>query len=460
MRDGPLNLLISKLYGYLLMLPISNNSKELHRFNLHLASTQDDVDKLNKKFYGRFNFPWYPSSLSKYREQSFWINALNQDVGSWNHSRISNDAKIWVAGCGTNQAVITALKYPHSQILGTDISTESLAAARQLAEQLGVENLTLEDKSLNHTSYEDEFDLIICTGVIHHNMDPSIPLKGLRKALKKNGVLELFVYNYYDRITTTAFQKAIRMMCQNSPENSNGNVIDQELSLTSAIIKNSVESCSTLMAGFLDNYKNTHEADLADALLQPVEHSYTVESFNDLVETCDLEILANCINQWDKARNNLSWNLKFQDKELAEQYEQLPDLTRWKICNLLKLEESPHVWFYVQRTDSDYTVKSEKQICQTFLDTTFKKSSAEFDLYIKSNDNHFVCTEKSMSFPQPESPTDNLAKTIFDCIDGEATIENILDALNIRLGFNELNDLRLRLTSSAYPYLSAVSINK
>jgi hypothetical protein len=291
-------------------------------------------------------------------------------------------------------------------------------------------------------------------------MDPSIPLKGLRKALKKNGVLELFVYNYYDRITTTAFQKAIRMMCQNSPENSNGNVIDQELSLTSAIIKNSVESCSTLMAGFLDNYKNTHEADLADALLQPVEHSYTVESFNDLVETCDLEILANCINQWDKARNNLSWNLKFQDKELAEQYEQLPDLTRWKICNLLKLEESPHVWFYVQRTDSDYTVKSEKQICQTFLDTTFKKSSAEFDLYIKSNDNHFVCTEKSMSFPQPESPTDNLAKTIFDCIDGEATIENILDALNIRLGFNELNDLRLRLTSSAYPYLSAVSINK
>ena len=118
----------------------SNTLADQHMFNLHSAGSQDEVDKLNKEFYGRFNFPWYPSILSRYKEQNFWINALNQDIGSWKHDRVGPTPKIWVAGCGTNQAVITALKYPDSDVTGTDISTQSLAAARALADKMGVTN--------------------------------------------------------------------------------------------------------------------------------------------------------------------------------------------------------------------------------------------------------------------------------------------------------------------------------
>lgn len=188
---------------------LSNDLKDKHLFNLHSADSVAEVDSINKKFYGRFNFPWNPSMLAKYHDQELWVKTLNQELGYFDHTRVPEKPKIWVAGCGTNQAVITALKYPQSQVLGTDLSKQSLAAARSLAEQLNVTNVTLEERSLNEVEYDQEFDLVLCTGVIHHNFDPSSPLRSLYRALKKNGVLELFVYNYYHRITTTSFQKAI-----------------------------------------------------------------------------------------------------------------------------------------------------------------------------------------------------------------------------------------------------------
>ena len=58
---------------------------------------------------------------------------------------------MWVAGCGTNQAVITALMFPGARVLGTDLSEASLEGARRNADQLGVANLELHAGSRGET---------------------------------------------------------------------------------------------------------------------------------------------------------------------------------------------------------------------------------------------------------------------------------------------------------------------
>ena len=144
-------------------------STDKDKFNLTLAESQVAVDKINKEFYGRSSYPWPPQVFPLIADPQCGTVFLNQELGDWTHSRIPRAPRIWVAGCGTNQAVFTALRFPDADVLGTDLSTQSLAICQRSASQLGIKNLRLEERSLNTVTYSNEFDFIICTGVVHHN---------------------------------------------------------------------------------------------------------------------------------------------------------------------------------------------------------------------------------------------------------------------------------------------------
>jgi SAM-dependent methyltransferase len=51
-------------------------------------------------------------------------------------------ASILVAGCGTAQAARHALRHPHADVVGVDISAKAIEHSRRLAERHGIENLT------------------------------------------------------------------------------------------------------------------------------------------------------------------------------------------------------------------------------------------------------------------------------------------------------------------------------
>ena len=340
-------------------------------FNLSLAKSREGVDEINKEFYGKFSYPWPPMVFESFIDSRFSVNTLNQDIGDWTNERIPEKPRIWVAGCGTNQAVITALRFPNSLVIGTDISTQSLEICKRSAEQIGVKNLELQEKSINEMKYEEEFDYIICTGVIHHNSHPEATLAELVGALKVNGILELMVYNYYHRILVVAYQQFIRKLC------GNGSCLnlDKELNVTRKLIENFPSQ--GLMGSFLADFKDVHLAQIADALLQPVEQSYTVKSLGELASNCNLEYLSYCANQFDKQENNLNWNLKFNDESIAELYDEMADIDRWHVSNLLMLDQSPLLWFYFQRKDSDWERKTEKRVCEEFAQTKFKKNNTK-----------------------------------------------------------------------------------
>lgn len=413
--------------------------------NLLLASSQNDVDQINSKFYSRFNYPWYPREFPYYEDRDFWRKMLCQDIGDWTLTRVPEKMKIWVAGCGTNQAVFTALKYPDADILGTDVSPKSIEVCRETARQLGIKNLVLERHSLNDSRFENEFDHVICTGVIHHNADPSITLQSLSRALRKNGVMELMVYNYYHRIMTTAFQKAVHIMSQSDKS------VDPELEYRIADLLMKDFPVQNLMKGFLTSLKNQEEALIADALIQPVEHSFTVESLEALAQQCGLGIISHCINQFDVAENKLTWNLDFAN----DNYNQLPDIERWQVGNLLMVENSPMLWFYLQKKDSDHLRPSEQDMCESFLDTTFLKTETIKHRWVLTGPGKYEKRPEQSVFPMPKTPVHRSAGKVFNSLHSNLTIREIMEMVGLDISFKTVNDLRINLSTSGLPYIVA-----
>lgn len=416
---------------------------------------QDEVDKINKAFYGKFNYPWPPLAFYAHTQQQFTTIMLNQDMGSWEHDIVPERPKIWVAGCGTTQALFTALKFPDSEVLGTDLSAESLKICEDSANQLGITNLELEEKSINNVTYPDKFDYIICTGVIHHNADPRVSLDKLSAALQPNGILELMVYNYYHMLFAASYQKAIRMLCHKDSAND----AEIQLSTTKKLITNF--PVRNLMARYLSSLKNVHDdAELADMLLQPVLHSYTIETFIEMITQSGLECSLPCINQFDKAKGRLTWNMQFHDPETATHYESLPDAQRWQISNLLMMELAPMLWFYLQRKDSSRRRKTEKEVCEEFLNTKFETHSTTLKEYRQDEQGKYRLNPKLISIPAPIDPTDELARKVFKVVNPTICMKDVFHKLKIETSFANVNHLRVNLTTSAFPYLKAVSSEK
>lgn len=423
--------------------------KQSSDYNLELIESVDGIDQINKEFYGRFNYPWEPSMLRSFTDPGFWPAMLNQDLGYWNNERISEDSRIWVAGCGTNQAVITALKYPNAQIIGTDISTKSLESCQRKIDQLKLDNIKLIEQSLNEPIFEEEFDVIICTGVIHHNAQPWIPLSTLTKGLKKNGVMEFMVYNYYHRILTTAYQKAIRKLGKHWDQLN----FEAEFSITSKLIKHF--PLDNIMREFLYSKRGKGDAEIADALLQPVEYSYTMETLNELVTEKSLEILQPCVNQFDRNEENFDWNIDFENLEINEAYNQLHDVERWQVSNLLMVNQSPMLWLYLQRQDSEFARKPESDLCKEFLETRFERVKTPSLIYILNAQREYHLSSDTHSY-FPFAPSDPLLKKVLENIDPNLPIKESLKKLDIDLTFQSINRIRTMLATSGFPYLRSI----
>lgn len=417
--------------------------------NLMLAESIDSVDAVNARFYGRFNYPWRPKRFERVLDPHFETVMLNQNLGDWDAQTLSGPFKVWVAGCGTNQGLYTALRFPECEVRGSDVSVKSLELCAGSAADMGLTNLELRRESINQVEYREEFDHVICTGVIHHNADPRATLERLARALKPSGVMEMMVNNRYHRIVSAAFQKAVRIMSGYSGPDD----FEAEMPIARRIIEDF--PVKNFISAMLDayQYKDWPESQFADALLQPVDYSYTVESLSELAESCGLELLLPTVNLFDKAAKTLSWNIRFNDPELRERYDSLPDLERWQVANLLLHEKSPMVWFYMQRKDGGRPRKTEGEVCEEFLDRVFIKSNALQRSYVMGADGRYRLSPNTLKFPAipPEPP----ARQVYELADGRTPMRDIFARLGIEPTFHHANDMRIRLTTSVFPYLIA-----
>jgi SAM-dependent methyltransferase/tetratricopeptide (TPR) repeat protein len=110
---------------------------------------------------------------------------------------IEGPARILIAGCGTGRhSIDTAQRFSDSTILALDLSLTSLAYAKRKTRELGITNIDYaQGDILGLESIADRFDVIECSGVLHHLENPLAGWRTLCSLLKPHGVMRIGLYS-------------------------------------------------------------------------------------------------------------------------------------------------------------------------------------------------------------------------------------------------------------------------
>lgn len=102
-----------------------------------------------------------------------------------------------VAGCGTGRHPLElSLRIETNEIIAVDLSRASLAYAMRMQHRLGMEGVKfLQGDILELASLNRKFDLIECTGVLHHMAAPLEGWRVLCGLLRPHGVMRIGLYS-------------------------------------------------------------------------------------------------------------------------------------------------------------------------------------------------------------------------------------------------------------------------
>jgi 2-polyprenyl-3-methyl-5-hydroxy-6-metoxy-1,4-benzoquinol methylase len=112
-----------------------------------------------------------------------------------------------------HQAARYALREPDARITAIDVSDTSLRHTRDLQRKYNLENLELRQLPIERVrEIGRSFDLVVCTGVLHHLPDPDHGLRALRDVLRPSGAMRLMVYARYGRAGIYMLQEYCRLI--------------------------------------------------------------------------------------------------------------------------------------------------------------------------------------------------------------------------------------------------------
>ncbi|MFE9701815.1 class I SAM-dependent methyltransferase [Streptomyces sp. NPDC005930] len=400
-----------------------------------------DAEQIIGEFYSEFPYPWHATRLTAPDDPSLHPALLAQELGDFTHRRLPPDARVWVPGCGVNQALIVALRFPAAQVVGSDVSTDSLDLCRTARDQIGATNLTLREEGISDAPYREEFDYVVCTGVIHHHPDPGMLLARLAAALKPTGVLELMVYNAYHRREITAFQEAMRLLGR-----------EQDLWFARRVA-GSLTRDSELTRQLRADLGEPEEQ-FADSWLNPCERNFTVRTLHETADTAGLALEAPCASPLATGLDLYDWRVPCDDAQLRRQAAMLTEVERWQVTQALSVDRSPLLWFYLRRTDNPWPALRESDRDEAFLDTAFVPVTTSERVWVMGRAGGY----QPLDAPQPlvAGPAP-VVPWLPDVADGERTLRELLTDRGGVPNRDELRELRIRLTTPSFPHLRAVS---
>jgi SAM-dependent methyltransferase len=232
-----------------------------------------------RDFYERMP---YPAPLTSLDERIYKNPERRRAVFhlTWPEEGPRDNLRILVAGCGTSQGAKYALQYPTAKVTAVDVSETSLRYTRDLKSKYNLENLELHQLSVE--SVQDlgrSFDLIVCTGVLHHLPDPEQGLRALRAVLAAQGAMRLMVYARYGRAGIYMMQEYCRLLGISTSDDDL-----RDLGDTLGVLP-----ADHPIAGVLRRAKDFRRPEaMADALLHPQDRAYTVPEVYTWLEHCGM----------------------------------------------------------------------------------------------------------------------------------------------------------------------------
>lgn len=244
-----------------------------------------------REFYDRYPYPPPVDNLENYKQ--LWQDPRRRRADfhlSWPHRPYNENYSILIAGCGTSQAAKHALRWPFAQVTGIDISGTSVRCTEELTRKYSLSNLQLHQLSIeNAGQLQTSFDQIVCTGVLHHLVDPDAGLAALREVLKPNGAMHLMVYAPYGRTGIYMLQEFCRRVGIRATEDGIRELIAALRELPPG---HPLETLLRIAPDF------RQETALADALLHPQDRAYSVPQLFDYIENAGLTF-----TRWVKQAN-------------------------------------------------------------------------------------------------------------------------------------------------------------
>lgn len=247
----------------------------------------------------------------------------------WPRAPKRTNLNILIAGCGTNQAAYYALRNPNSAVTGIDLSETSLGHEKYLKDKHGLSNLRLIWGSLlDAPALNQSFDLIICTGVLHHLPEPDVGLQALKAVLKPDGVIGLMVYGQSLRTGVYVMQEAFQLLgLQQSEED-----VRFVRSVLGALPPHH------MVQPYLQNSRDlADDSGVVDTFLHRVDRAYSVTGVLSYVRENGLDFMRWVQPAFYDAHANLGANHPVLPRLLA-----LPQEEQWQVTDLLLQKMGKH----------------------------------------------------------------------------------------------------------------------
>jgi len=150
-----------------------------------------------RAFYEVAPFPGYPPN-----DSLAWLRARAErsDFARQLDQAIPGDARIVEVGCGTGQMSLY-LARADRLVIGADLTRASLALAAEAAGRFGVERALFVETDLRRPGLKPgAFDVVYCSGVLHHTPDPRASFRSLARLARPGGIIVLGLYNAVARL--------------------------------------------------------------------------------------------------------------------------------------------------------------------------------------------------------------------------------------------------------------------
>lgn len=297
-----------------------------------------------KKFYNNNPYP----NFSRFAKISFPRLAFEKNCEKCN-KKLPDEPSILIIGCGTVATRAIAEAYPDaSEITAIDISEKTIELAKkytppQLNSKIKWLVADIENEEILEKLPIGYFDLIHCTGVIHHLENPEKGIKNLSKLIKDDGIIKFQLYSKGGRLWIEWARTAFKLKNAKN-KNDIANIL---------VALSKYHPFRYVMATYPESLNN---AGLLDGFLHPQVKVHYLSDWNNLLKENNLEI---------SYIENLYYldNLEeFIPKNLLESYNQMNVIDKITILEKLGEWRSDFKGIITKNNNNNHYNNDEKRI--------------------------------------------------------------------------------------------------
>lgn len=242
---------------------------------------------------------------------------------------------VLVAGTGTGRhAIHLARHFLDTRVTAMDLSRRSLAYGEAMAERLGVDNIHFCQGDILHLDQvQQQFDIIECSGVLHHMADPMVGWEQLCRRLRPGGLMKVGLYSTRAR---TIVHQLRAIIAEQGLEASAHDIRRFRRSILR-------EAGAPELAPLLQSIDFYSMSGVRDLLFHVQEHTFTPAELANMIDALPLQFLGFVL----PASARRSYQHFFPDDPLLNQ------LDNWELLE----RDNPTLFggmyqLYLQRTDT------------------------------------------------------------------------------------------------------------